>query len=83
MRGRRNVLVDAALVYVAVEWIGPSLVSAALALGSSPNGGYLLFMIAWPFVVATSLAVGHALGVSLPANPHYRPRLMFTGRPYY
>jgi hypothetical protein len=76
-------LVDAALVYVAVEWVGPMLVSAVLTLGSSPNGRYVLFMIAWPLIVATSLAVGHALGVSPSANPQYRTRLMFTGRPYF
>jgi hypothetical protein len=82
LRGRRNALVDAALVYLAAEWVGPFLVSAVVSLASSPNGGYMLFFIGWPLFVATSLAVGRALGMSLPQNPHHRPGLLMWGRFY-
>jgi hypothetical protein len=46
LKGRRNALIDAALIYVAGEWIVPPVVSAILYLGSSETGlGLLLIAV--------------------------------------
>jgi hypothetical protein len=57
LKGRRNALIDAALVYCAAEWVAPAVVSAVLYLGSSEEGIAMLFVVAYELLLATAVIV--------------------------
>lgn len=57
LRGRRNALIDAALIYLAAEWVGPFLFSAVVYLGATEWGIWVLAMIGYYSLLAVSIAI--------------------------
>lgn len=47
LKGRRNALIDAFLVYAVAEWVMPVIVSTVLYLGSSDGGIAVLFTVGY------------------------------------
>jgi hypothetical protein len=73
-------MVDAVLVYLMMEWVGPALVSGVPALGSTPVGLIMWFCIVWPPFVLGSIYLLGRLGVKMPPpSPGYRPGMYAAG----
>lgn len=66
LKGRRNALIDAVLVYLAFEWIVPCTVSVVAYLSSSTAGVSALFVIAYLAFVGTVIYL--AATAELPAE---------------
>lgn len=57
LKGRRNALVDAAIVYAVSKWFIPEAVSLVACLASSPGGQAVLFLIGYPLLLAGSIVL--------------------------
>jgi hypothetical protein len=61
LKGRRNALVDAAVVYAVSKWFIPEAVSLVACLASSPSGQAVLFLIAYVLLLAGSITLAIVL----------------------
>jgi len=84
LKSRRNALIDAALIYVAAEWLGPAVVSTVIYLGSSDSGLAVLLMIGYAVFLATVAILILKVGLPGPSSSSEEGEWVFVlGRKTY
>jgi hypothetical protein len=53
LKGRRNALIDGALIYAMTEWVMPAVVSTVVYLGSSEGGVSVLCTVGYLMLLGT------------------------------
>lgn len=66
LKDRGKALIDAALIYLVTEWIGPATVSAVVYLGLSDAGRALLCSIGYVLLMAAAIALAIKLEPPAP-----------------